>query len=137
MEVGYFKVKNPENQEFALSIYKSMVNIVGVANIESLVFDNSHKGGDYIFIFSDMDKIDKLSDLFRKHKILLDFQLKTKEYLDQENIPEVFNDPDYREVLNNFLIDNLSVDNVLDKINKSGIQSLNEMDHFVLKTKKP
>jgi hypothetical protein len=114
-----------------------MVNIVGVANIESLVFDNSHKGGDYIFIFSDMEKINKLSDLFRKHKILLDFQLKTKEYLDQENIPEVFNDPDYREVLNNFLIDNLSVDNVLDKINKSGIQSLNEMDHFVLKTKKP
>jgi hypothetical protein len=137
MEVGYFKVKNPENQEFALKIYKSMVNIVGVANIESMVFDNSHKGGDYIFIFSDMDKINKLSDLFEKHKILLDFQLKTKEYLCQENVHEVFNDPDYREVLNNFLIDNLSVDDVLDKINKSGTQSLNEMDHFVLKTKKP
>lgn len=137
MEVGYFKVKNPKSQEFATTIFKEIVSIVGVDCIEDVVFDNSHKGGDHIYVFSDLGRINKLTELFRSNDILLESNLKTKEFLKLSEFPSIFDDPDYQEVLNNFLIDNLSIDEVLDKINSSGIESLTEMDHYILKTKKP
>lgn len=137
MEVGYFKVKNPESQDTATKIFKKIVSIVGVDKIDEVVFDNSHKGGDYIYVFSENKVIDQLTSLFRQHNILLEFSLKTDEYLTVSEFPSVFDDPDYREVLNNFLIENLSVDKVLDKVSSRGVESLTEMDHFILKTKKP
>jgi|LakMenEpi03Aug12_release.lakeMendotaPanAssembly.Ray.scaffolds.fasta_scaffold01202_49 hypothetical protein len=137
MEVGYFKVKNPESQDTATKIFKKIVNIVGVDKIDEVVFDNSHKGGDHIYVFSENKVIEKLSQLFDQYKILLEFSLKTEEYLSLNDFPPIFDDPDYREVLNNFLIENLSVDKVLDKVSSSGVESLNEMDRFILKTKKP
>ena len=137
MEVGYFKVKNPESQDTATKIFKKIVSIVGVDKIDEVVFDNSHKGGDYIYVFSENKVIDQLTSLFRQHNILLEFSLKTDEYLTVSEFPSVFDDPDYRDVLNNFLIENLSVDKVLDKVSSRGVESLNEMDHYILKTKKP
>ena len=137
MEVGYFKVKNPESQDTATKIFKKIVSIVGVDKIDEVVFDNSHKGGDYIYVFSENKVIDQLTSLFKQHNILLEFSLKTDEYLTISEFPSVFDDPDYREVLNNFLIENLSVDKVLDKVSSRGVESLTEMDHFILKTKKP
>lgn len=137
MEVGYFKVKNPESQDTATKIFKKIVGIVGVDKIEQVVFDNSHKGGDHIYIFTENEVIDELTKLFRQHNILLEFSLKTDEYLTVSTFPSIFDDPDYRDVLDNFLIENLSVDNVLDKISSRGMESLNEMDHYILKTKKP
>lgn len=137
MEVGYFKVKNPESQDTATKIFKKIVGIVGVDKIEQVVFDNSHKGGDHIYIFTENEVIDQLTNLFKQHEILLEFSLKTDEYLTVSTFPSIFDDPDYRDVLDNFLIENLSVDNVLDKISSRGVESLNEMDHYILKTKKP
>ena len=137
MEVGYFKVKNPESQDTATKIFKKIVSIVGVDKIDEVVFDNSHKGGDYIYVFSENKVIEQLNSLFRQHNILLEFSLKTDEYLTVSEFPSVFDDPDYRDVLNNFLIENLSVDKVLDKVSSRGVESLNEMDHYILKTKKP
>ena len=137
MEVGYFKVKNPESQDTATKIFKKIISIVGVDKIDEVVFDNSHKGGDYIYVFSENKVIDQLTSLFRQHNILLEFSLKTDEYLTISEFPSVFDYPDYREVLNNFLIENLSVDKVLDKVSSRGVESLTEMDHFILKTKKP
>lgn len=137
MEVGYFKVKNPESQDTATKIFKKIISIVGIDKIDEVVFDNSHKGGDYIYVFSENKVIDQLTSLFRQHNILLEFSLKTDEYLTISEFPSVFDYPDYREVLNNFLIENLSVDKVLDKVSSRGVESLTEMDHFILKTKKP
>lgn len=137
MEVGYFKVKNPESQDTATKIFKKIVGIVGVDKIDEVVFDNSHKGGDHIYVFSENKVIEQLNSLFRQHNILLEFNLKTDEYLTVSEFPSVFDDPDYRDVLNNFLIENLSVDKVLDKVSSRGVESLNEMDHYILKTKKP
>jgi hypothetical protein len=137
MEVGYFKVKNPESQDTATKIFKKIVGIVGVDKIEQVVFDNSHKGGDHIYVFSENEVIEKLSRLFEQHKILLEFGMKTDEYLTVSTFPSIFDDPDYRDVLDNFLIENLSVDRVLDKVSLSGVGSLNEMDRYILKTKKP
>lgn len=137
MEVGYFKVKNPESQDTATKIFKKIVDIVGVDKIEQVVFDNSHKGGDHIYVFSESEVIDQLTTLFRRHNILLEFSFKTDEYLTVSSFPSIFDDPDYRDVLDNFLVENLSVDNVLDKISSRGVESLNEMDRYILKTKKP
>lgn len=137
MEVGYFKVKNPESQDTATKIFKKIVSIVGVDKIDEVVFDNSHKGGDHIYVFSEKEVINKLNSLFEQNDILLEFDLKTEEYLSVSTFPQIFDDPDYRDVLDNFLIENLSVNNVLDKISSRGVESLNEMDHYILKTKKP
>lgn len=45
----------------------------------------------------------------------------------------VFNDPIMNGIVIPFLKDELNVDIVLDKINIAGVQSLNSMDHKVLK----
>ena len=137
MEVGYFKVKNPESDEHAKLIFERMVEVVGIEDMSNVVFDNSHKAGDRIFVFNNESKINELREVFDKSKILLDFEIQTSKFLYQRELHKSFDDPYHRDILNDFLIENLSVDTILDKINSDGVGSLNDIDRFILKTKKP
>ena len=51
----------------------------------------------------------------------------------QKNLSPIFNGGDFKEVLINFLENNLDKDTILDKINDMGIESLNEVDYKILK----
>lgn len=135
MEVGYFKVKNPESDEHAKHVFQSMVEVVGIEDMSNVVFDNSHKAGDRIFVFNEESKINELQKVFKQNGILLEFEIQTSNFLYQRKLHKVFDDPYHRDILNEFLIENLSVDTILDKISSDGLQSLNEIDHYILKTK--
>ena len=69
---------------------------------------------------------------------LLEFELKTKDYLIMKNVDKsFFNDEINFKILENFLKKNLTLDDVLDKIKYSGRESLTKIDYLILENKKP
>ena len=76
-----------------------------------------------------------------KNKILVEYSDITSMVLSgnstNNEFSESFSTDENKEILDEYVIGNLTIDMVLDKINVSGINSINNNDLIVLETKKP
>lgn len=79
--------------------------------------------------------INFIVDLFKKYKVKHRITDVTSEYT---NTTPIFNKfvgkyKNQENQIKSFMVSNTSIDDVLDKINKYGMESLNEVDYIVLK----
>jgi hypothetical protein len=86
-----------------------------------------------LYVFLDIEKHKEIYHLFKKYNVLLSYKNLTDSFLYQKNLNPIFNGGDFKEVLIDFLENNLDKDTILDKINDMGIESLNEVDYKILK----
>jgi len=146
MEVAYYKISGPKDRKQARVMFSQFIEILGEENFDLVAIDNSDKSSDRIFIFNDLSVIENIKNFFLEKGYLLEFEIKTKDYLISKEIdPILFNDENYN-ILSTFFKETLTIDDVLDKINYSGLDSLNKLDYLILngknngnlsKTKKP
>ena len=146
MEVAYYKISGPKDRKQARVMFSQFIEILGEKNFDLVAIDNSDKSSDRIFIFNDLSVIENIKNFFLEKGYLLEFEIKTKDYLISKEIdPILFNDENY-DILSTFFKETLTIDDVLDKINYSGLDSLNKLDYLILngkndsnlsKTKKP
>ena len=134
MEVAYYKISGPKDRKQARVMFSQFIEILGEENFDLVVIDNSDKSSDRIFIFNDLSVIENIKNFFLEKGYLLEFEIKTKDYLISKEIdPILFNDENY-DILSTFFKETLTVDDVLDKINEFGIQSLNKIDKQILES---
>ena len=146
MEVAYYKISGPKDRKQARVMFSQFIEILGEENFDLVAIDNSDKSSDRIFIFNNLSVIENIKNFFLEKGYLLEFEIKTKDYLISKEIdPILFNDENY-DILSTFFKETLTIDDVLDKINYSGLDSLNKLDYLILngkndgnlsKTKKP
>ena len=146
MEVAYYKISGPKDRKQARVMFSQFRDILGEENFDLVAIDNSDKSSDRIFIFNDLSVIENIKNFFLEKGYLLEFEIKTKDYLISKEIdPILFNYENY-DILSTFFKETLTIDDVLDKINYSGLDSLNKLDYLILngkndgnlsKTKKP
>lgn len=90
-------------------------------------------GLDFIFLrFSDykIEKVCRVLDRYVKYSVE---EISDKIILDSaDDIRDIIQNPEYKPFFDSFRIDNTNVDDVLDKINSKGIDSLDDIDKSVL-----
>lgn len=135
MEVAYYKISGPKDRKQARVMFSQFIEILGEENFDLVAIDNSDKSSDRIFIFNDLSVIENIKNFFLEKGYLLEFEIKTKDYLISKEIdPILFNDENY-DILSTFFKETLTIDDVLDKINYSGLDSLNKLDYLILNGK--
>jgi len=135
MEVAYYKISGPKDRKQARVMFSQFIEILGEENFDLVVIDNSDKSSDRIFIFNDLSVIENIKNFFLEKGYLLEFEIKTKDYLISKEIdPILFNDENY-DILSTFFKETLTIDDVLDKINYFGLDSLNKLDYLILENK--
>jgi hypothetical protein len=101
--------------------------------LENLAYSENEYGYDMLYVFSDIEKHKEVYQLFEKYDMLISYKNLTQTFLYQKDLNSIFNDGNFKNVLLNFLENNLDKDTILDKINDLGIDSLNEVDYKILK----
>ena len=135
MEVAYYKISGPKDRKQARVMFSQFIEILGEENFDLVAIDNSDKSSDRIFIFNDLSVIENIKNFFLEKGYLLEFEIKTKDYLISKEIdPILFNDENY-DILSTFFKETLTIDDVLDKINYFGLDSLNKLDYLILENK--
>ena len=139
MEVAYFKILDPIDRKKSLKLVSDFMKFFGgLRGWEKVVTSEADEKTSRIFVFDKISKIDKAKEFLLSEGCLLEFELKTKDYLIMKNVDEsFFNDEINFKILENFLKKNLTLDDVLDKIKYSGKESLTKLDYLILENKKP
>ena len=94
----------------------------------SQVILQEDEGSFIVGLFTD-EYINTMTSIFKKYEIKFRIIDVTSQYV-KTSIISMFKSQEDR--IKSFVIDNVSIDDVLDKINESGMSSLNEMDYIVL-----
>ena len=110
-----------------------LMNIFSENDLKNIAYCDDNIGKDMLYVFLDIEKHKEIYHLFKKYNVLLSYKNLTDSFLYQKNLNPIFNGGDFKEVLINFLENNLDKDTILDKINDMGIESLNEVDYKILK----
>ena len=139
MEVAYFKILDPTDRKKSLKLVNDFMKIFGgLKGWEKVVTSEADEKTSRIFVFDKISKIEKAKEFLLNEGCLLEFELKTKDYLIMKNVDKsFFNDEINFKILENFLKKNLTLDDVLDKIKYSGRESLTKIDYLILENKKP
>jgi hypothetical protein len=132
-QVGLFIVSEPKSNFMKNKIFGYLMKIFSNDGLENLAYSENEYGYDMLYIFSDIEKHKEVYLLFEKYDILISYKNITQTFLYQKDLNSIFNDGDFKNVLLNFLENNLDKDTILDKINDLGIDSLNEVDYKILK----
>lgn len=129
-QVGVFVVKQvPKDREEEIdSVLMSQIFRLGEDNF---AMTSNKVGNETIFIFSDDDAINKFRKTLAHYDMLVSFKYATKDFLFQKNLNEIFQD-EFDIVLSQFLLSNLTKDDVLDKILDMGMDSLTNYDYEIL-----
>lgn len=133
MKLFYFKTNlTQENIDKIVSSMSPSDKIYGTS-VNMKVFDVIENGRLSMYAFCDDTNIEKALYLYNKYNVELTIQ----DISDNAIMGEVkVNDDEFNLILNDWLADNLTVNDVLDKINKFGIKSLTELDKKVLESYK-
>lgn len=121
-EAYIVKFKDPEGDDLALHIKEEMITIFDVDDVKNITIAK-----EFFLFYLPYSKCDKFAKLitknFKKVKAIdaHDYILSGKMPLDG------FSDDDI-ELLEKYIMKNLSVDFILDKINESGIESLSKVE---------
>jgi len=94
----------------------------------SQVILQEDEGSFIVGLFTD-EYISTMTSIFKKYEIKFRIIDVTSQYI-KTSIISMFKSQEDR--IKSFIINNVSIDDVLDKINESGMSSLNEMDYIVL-----
>jgi hypothetical protein len=94
----------------------------------SQVILQEDEGSFIVGLFTD-EYISTMTSIFKKYEIKFRIIDVTSQYV-KTSIISMFKSQEDR--IKSFIINNVSIDDVLDKINESGMSSLNEMDYIVL-----
>lgn len=129
-QVGVFVVKQvPKDREEEIdSVLFAQICRLGEDNF---AMTSNKVGNETIFIFSDDDAINKFRKTLAHYDMLVSFKYATKDFLFQKNLNEIFQD-EFDIVLSQFLLSNLTKDDVLDKILDMGMDSLTNYDYEIL-----
>lgn len=129
-QVGVFVVKQvPKDREEEIdSVLMAQICRLGEDNF---AMTSNKVGNETIFIFSDDDAINKFRKTLAHYDMLVSFKYATKDFLFQKNLNEIFQD-EFDIVLSQFLLSNLTKDDVLDKILDMGMDSLTNYDYEIL-----
>lgn len=126
-----FRFKTSLTMEDAIKINESLspADQEFASQVDIKSYDVIEDGRFCMYAFSDDVNITKAMHLFRKNGV----PFKLKDISENALMGEInVNDVEFKGQLNHWLMENLSVDDVLDKINKHGIESLTDIDRFVL-----
>jgi|SRR5690554_2770751 len=136
-KVFYIKTKKIEDTALEEKLAEALLELC-----KSLV---SHKQAyhsfafleEAIFLFINEIKAYQIINFLQSHGVLISYNEITTEVLmgrmSSLDFQKTFlEDDEFKHVLERFLIENLTVDIVLDKINEKGIGSLHEIDYMVL-----
>ncbi len=129
-KIYYLKIVN-DIEEYNINstnnhpIYEELSNCLDIADIQYLEFTND----DDIFVRLPNYKIDKIITTLSKY-----FKYTMSDVTDAVISGELERKfPESYKLFNNFRLDNTSLDNILDKINNGGIESLDKVDRLILK----
>jgi hypothetical protein len=132
-QVGLFIIDEPNSNFLKRKIFNFLMNIFSEDDLKNIAYCDDNIGKDMLYVFLDIEKHKEIYHLFKKYNVLLSYKNLTDSFLYQKNLNPIFNGGDFKEVLINFLENNLDKDTILDKINDMGIESLNEVDYKILK----
>jgi hypothetical protein len=90
-----------------------------------------------LFLFIDSDRVNKIINLTKalgvfKSSTEISTDILTKKYIDGNFERTFLENTQHKQLLNDYVIENLTPDLVLDKINEHGMSSLNILDYSVL-----
>jgi hypothetical protein len=132
--VHYFKIRNEE--EPPSHFYSNIVEILD--GDDSGIVVNEFTSYEVLYTFLEEEKVKSLKSLLESHDLLIEDRDLTAEILksklNDEEFVETFSDVEYSKILENFVLENLSVDDVLDKISESGYESLTHLEKQVLQS---
>lgn len=138
MEVGYFKILDPTNRREALKLVSDFIKIFGGKEAwDRVVTAEADEKTSRLFVFEELSKIERARDFLINKGCLLEFEFKTKDYLIMKDLDPSMYDDENSLILSKFLKENMTVDDVLDKVKHSGVDSLNKIDLKILENKKP
>ena len=132
-QVGLFIIDEPNSNFLKRKIFNFLMNIFSEDDLKNIAYCDDNIGKDMLYVFLDIEKHKEIYHLFKKYNVLLSYKNLTDSFLYQKNLNPIFNGGDFKEVLIDFLENNLDKDTILDKINDMGIESLNEVDYKILK----
>jgi len=128
------KFNDDLQQVFENVIQPEMARIFD-ANDDKFIVVEEIDGVDVLFLFTEINKTNKLIDLLVKHD-MVDF---TKEITEDilmgdldEKLLAVMASDEFKVVFDTFILKNLNPDMVLDKILLKGMDALTENDKFIL-----
>ena len=118
-------IEDGDNNDFTHPFYAEIAQILGEGDAKNLGFTKDKA----MFAALEEAKLEKLSNLMNKYFIISKTDVTEKVIRGeiQAEYPEV-----EKELFENFRLENTTVDNVLDKINNFGIESLDHIDKAIL-----
>jgi hypothetical protein len=131
-QVGLFILDEPNCDFMKRKIFKFLLNILSEDDLNNFAYSENESGQDMIYVFLDINKHEKIYNLFKKYDVLLSYKNLTSVFLFQKDLNPIFSGGHFKNILSNFLNNNLDKDTILDKINEMGIESLNEIDYKIL-----
>ena len=132
-QVGLFIGKDHKSKIIKEKIFNKLMDILDDSDLNNVAYGETPDGLDMLYVFLDLDKHEEIYNLFSKYKTLVSYKNLTKTFLYQKDLNSIFNVGEFKDVLVNFLENNLDKDIILDKINDLGIEALNEVDYKILK----
>ena len=114
-------------EDFSHPFFAELADVIGEEDVKYLGFTKT----DDIFAALEESKIEKLSNIMNKYFIISKTDVTEKVISGeiQAEYPEV-----EKELFDNFRLDNVTVDDVLDKISSLGIESLDDIDKAILES---
>ena len=136
-KIYYFAIPNPIEPEIVITMTEVFANNLKPSDADLMCFAYSQKNEDDFYTFLPQHKIEKIVNEFKAIKVLFSFKDITEEVLMgvQNNNPlfaKTFADMQHKQLLNSFLKQNQTIDNILDKIKILGMNSLTEIDKEIL-----
>ena len=120
-------IEDGDTNDFTHPFYAEIAQILGEGDAKNLGFTKDKA----MFAALEEAKLEKLSNLMNKYFIISKTDV-TEQVIRgeiQAEYPEV-----EKELFENFRLENTTVDNVLDKINRLGIESLDYIDKAILES---
>jgi len=136
--VYYFKAKHIDDEELTEEISIELANhFKRLIPEKEIDYTFASVKDDSFYLFVSEGVAFKIRDFLLKNQALKDFKEITTDILmnriDDDEFNDTFKDTDeFIDVLETFIIENLTLDMVLEKIKEKGIDSLNEIDYQIL-----
>jgi hypothetical protein len=142
--VTKIKISNEVNQDELMKVIQGFwsENYLDLQSV-TLCKDSNCGKYEYIFVFCEEEDVKSLINIFLRNKISI-FEIEdVTDYICEivnsnksenfKNELSQYSKESFDDIISNFILEHITKDMVLDKINLLGIQSLTEQDYSILK----
>jgi hypothetical protein len=133
-KVGFFIVGKPNQEYLEDVIFDKMRDFLTIEEIKGIAFFENEESHDILYTFLTEEKNVLLVNLFNEYEVLIHYSDITEEVLLQNNINKTLLEGEFKILFEKFLLNNLNIDFILEKISKLGVESLTNIDYKVLKS---